>query len=129
MCTISQKLKLCTCASTVDVYELDNYWVFYKYGKPKNYIIMGTPFFPYNSNQNVHENNLKQLPILLNEGQVFDVDLQPAKKDRLLLSIQLDSKNRFDYGFEYRNGKWKYLEYCFFTWDKRHDIVDRGEVR
>jgi hypothetical protein len=35
MCKVSDKIKLCSCSTDIeDVYELDNYWIFYRF-KPR----------------------------------------------------------------------------------------------
>jgi hypothetical protein len=133
MCNINNKLQLCTCTSEVDVYELDNYWVYYKYNKTKSYHILGMPIFPINLDITNHENNLIQLPILLNDGNVFDVAMLHENKDRLQISIQLGEEksvyNRFDYGFEYRKGKWHYKEYCLFSWANKYDTFKSGNAK
>jgi hypothetical protein len=132
MCTVTNKLQLCTClADEQDIYELPNYWVFYKYGKQKEGQIMGMPMLPLYGDTTSHAYNLQQLPILLNDGNVFDIDLQPQNKDRLCIHITLDAQTgaSFDYGFEYKNGKWRTCEYDFFTWYDRHDEIENGIVK
>jgi hypothetical protein len=132
MCTVTNKLKLCTCnIDAEECYNLPNYWVFYKYSKQKEDHILGMPMFPLFGDTTSHEYNLQHLPILLNDGNVFDVDLQPKNKDRLRIHITLhaDKSESFDYGFEYKNGIWLTQEYDFFTWHDRHDETENGFVK
>ena len=45
MCTISSKLKLCTC-KTKDVYSLKNFWVLHRFVKGKNEVVLGETIMP-----------------------------------------------------------------------------------
>jgi hypothetical protein len=132
MCTVSDKLKLCTCGVNADeIYKMPNYWVFYKYDKHKNDIIIGEIMMPYFINRINHKYNLEQLLKLLNEGNVFDFEIQVKHKDRLLLRLTLPAENgreaEINYGFEYRHGKWINKEYDYFTWADKH-VEDIGGI-
>lgn len=47
MCKVSDKIKLCSCTTDVeDVYELDNYLIFYRFKKELNIEILGEFMLP-----------------------------------------------------------------------------------
>jgi hypothetical protein len=132
MCTVSDKLKLCTCGVDADeIYKMPNYWVFYKYEKDRTYRVLGMPYFPETIKLDDHNYNLKHIPKMLNEGNVFDFEIQVKHKDRLLLRLTLPAENgreaEINYGFEYRHGKWINKEYDYFTWADKH-VEDIGGI-
>lgn len=129
MCTISNKLKLCTC-STKDVTRLKNYWVLHRFVKGKNDIIVGETIMPYfNPLVNIKLNE-KTILALLNEGNIFDVTMELKDKDRLHLAFTFEGNEEHNnYGFEFKNGKWKKLEYCWMSWYQQHEVYKEGKIR
>ena len=78
MCKVSDKIKLCSCTTDIeDVYELDNYWIFYRFKKELNIEVVGEYMLPIFVVQQDHAYNMEHLPRLLNDGNVFDIDLHP----------------------------------------------------
>ncbi|SDE25101.1 hypothetical protein [Niabella drilacis] len=124
MCTVSDKLKLCTC-KTENVEQLKHSWILYKYHKSE-VILMGEPMLPqeYEIGKENEEYNKKKLETLLNERNCFDVDLTINNKDILELNFSCTSKANPDrtihlvYEFIYKKDKWTVSEYDPFNTDK-----------
>lgn len=129
MCTISNKLKLCTC-NTKDATKLKNYWVLHRFVKGRKEVILGEAMWPYfNPLVNIKLNE-KTLTDLLNEGNTFDFDIELKDKDLLHLAFTFKGNEEHnDYGFEYKNGKWKNVEYCWMSWYQQHEAYKEGKIK
>ena len=125
MCRLSDKLKLCTCGT--EVHKLKNYWVFHRFTKGQFINVVGEVMLPAYTDPSDHAYNKQLLPKLLNEGNIFDVELRPKNRDRLQLSFATTQAN-LDYGFEFRAGKWKEIEFDFLTWMWRHNAEESGKI-
>lgn len=130
MCKESNKLRLCTCK--LDTNKLKNYWVFYRFAKDKDNMVIGETMMPVAINIEDELHNRELLPKLLNEGNVFDVELHPKNKDRLQLSFFVTRNNEgrdtIDYGFEYKKGKWVQKEFDWLMWAGNHDEEQNGKI-
>jgi hypothetical protein len=132
MCKVSDKLKLCTCAKGEKMGK--NYWIFYQHNKAKDCMIMGVPMLPAFISPEDEAFNSTLLLKLLNDGNVFDTDLHPKSKDRLLLSFHCPKattgtdSNQLEYGFEYSRGKWKLEDFDPFEWTWKHDKKSKGKI-
>jgi len=125
MCQISQKLKLCTCAG-LSSHQKD-YWTLYRFNKEKSVIIVGDIILPAYISKKENDINKRLLVALLNEENVFDIPVELQSKDRLSLHFDFESLHgTLHYGFEYRNGKWRYKEYDHFLWMQHYDEVRNG---
>jgi hypothetical protein len=64
---------------------------------------------------------------------VFDVDLHPKPKDRLLLCLQVrledNTLGQYNYGFQYKKGKWVHCEYHYIEWMWKHIEEKGGNVK
>lgn len=134
MCKVSDKIKLCSCTTDIDdVYELDNYWIFYRYKKELNIEILGEFMLPVFVVEQDHAYNMEHLPRLLNDSNVFDIDLHPKPKDRLLLCLQVRLENnslgQYNYGFQYKKGKWVHCEYDSIEWMWKHLEEKGGNIK
>ena len=132
MCRISHQLKLCTCSSK---YKLPlNYWIFHRYNRTKNISIMGEPMLPASISPQDEAFNAALLLKLLNQGDVFDIDLHPQNKDRLQLSFYIkhppspSESQHIHYGFEYHNGQWHPEAYEPLEWENTHDEEEQGKI-
>lgn len=129
MCKVSRKLKLCTCSTPIE--NLKHYWVLHRFINGKNEFVIGSPIMPEDFCFKDHPNNEKIIEELLNINNLFDVNILPKNKDRLELSFtcknQIESTLR--YGFEYKNNKWKTIEYNCFDWMRRHEDVEFGKIK
>jgi hypothetical protein len=127
MCTVSDKLKLCTC-DTQDYYQLQHYWTFHRFIAGKKNFIIGEALIAY-LDRDLDQLNYETILRQLNEGNPFDVDLKPLRRDRLCLSFTSDNAgNRIYYGFRYNGRKWVKQGYDAHEWEWRHDEVQGGLV-
>lgn len=129
MCRVSEKLKLCTCEFDPD--KTKYYWELSRYNSEKDLNIMGTTLPPVEINPENDALNRKLLSKLLNDGNVFDIELNPKNKDRLLLSFQIKTdswNNQLNYGYKYKNGKWIEDEFDPFEWSWHHDEEKSGKI-
>ena len=116
MCTISDKLKLCTCKDGVE--NLEHYWVLRR-GINNGYNIVGEILPPLEIGKELDKLNINTIQKLLNEGYCFDVDLNLQDDDSLILYFTCNndqlqypiSGNYLAYSFVYKNSKWKAVAY------------------
>ncbi len=127
MCTISDKLKLCTCKNISD--HVKHYWILYRYVKGKEELIMGMPVMPANIAPGTDNINRKLLLNLLNTGNVFDEPLYPVHKDRLQISFEMNEGGCLNYGFVYKKNTWAPIAYDFFEWYFSHDEIKQGKIK
>jgi hypothetical protein len=130
MCTISTKLKLCTC-KTKDIYSLKNFWVLHRLVEGKNEMVLGEVMQPYiNPLVDVELNN-KTILSLLNDGNVFDVDIELKNRDLLHIAFKFDGDywQHNDYGFEFKKGEWKNVEFDALGWMWHHEEFKYGKIK
>jgi hypothetical protein len=111
MCVISDKIKFCTCNSNYE--ELQHYWVLYRRTKGKNEFIIGEPMMPTSMRDQNFELNKITLSERLNETDAFDAPLKLKERDRLNVVINNKSRDdmkRFSYTFEFKHGKWIFID-------------------
>jgi len=129
MCTISNKLKLCTCR-TKDVYTLKNFWVSHRFVKDKNDIVVGEAIMPYFNPLVDIKLNEETLLKLLNEGNIFDFDIELKDIDLLHLAFTFEGDDDHNnYGFEFKKGKWKNVGHDFLTWMWQHKEYKYGKIK
>ena len=127
MCTVSDKLKLCTCKSIA--VNNKHYWVLFRFVKGKDEIIMGLPLMPADINPETDMVNQEILLSLLNAGNAFDEPLYPVNKDRLQISFGMKDSSRLDYGFIYKKNSWEPIEFDYFGWFYNHDEIKQGKIK
>lgn len=133
MCTVSDKLQLCTC-NVENIDQLKHYWILYKYQKSEIFL-MGEPMLPqeYIIGENNDAYNKKKLETLLNERNCFDIELPINNKDILELNFTYTSKTdpentvHLVYEFVYKKNKWKVHEFGPFDTDKLQK--HRGKIK
>jgi hypothetical protein len=80
-----------------------------------------------------HAYNKEHLPKLLNDGNVFDIDLHAKTKDRLQLCLQVrledNTLGQYNYGFQFLKGKWVHCEYDGIEWMWKHLDEKGGNVK
>jgi hypothetical protein len=116
MCTVSDKLKLCTC-KTKNVEQLKHYWKL-KRESGKKLIIIGQSLLPANIGEATDRLNEALLLQMLNTGNCFDVTLQLMQNDLLELfftlphttdtsiNARLSEGNFLCYTFRFHNSQW-----------------------
>lgn len=130
MCKVNDQIKFCSC-NIDDIEELKNYWIFYRYQKDKNEIIMGMCMLPVRWDPEIIEHNETTILKRINETGAFDTDLEPKFKDRLEIVLHWvdgigNPPEEFSYeplhlGFEFKKGKWQPCSYDFFEWVRKHE--------
>ncbi len=129
MCTISDKIILCTC-EIKDVDQLKHYWILYRFDPEKGVLLVGEPISLYEFLQKDNPDNPLLLRDKLNNENLFDQPLEFKNKDRLQISIHFtENRNTTYFGFEYKNGKWKILEFDFFDWKSQHVEIKEGKIK
>lgn len=129
MCTVSDKIILCTC-EIKDISSLRNYWILFRHDPKQGEFIVGQPinFEGYTQKHNL--NNPATLCNKLNSENLFDKPLEFFDKDRLQISIHFKG-NEYptDYGFEYQNRKWRVIEFEYFSWRADHIEFREGKIK
>ncbi len=127
MYQVSDKLKLCTCNSDID--KIENYWVFYRFIDGKDERVVGEWMLPASASASDEKFNRRLLLKLLNEGNVFDVEINQKQNDLLQLSFRPQPDGlTLTYGFVYRKGKWVAKEFDPLEWMWRHEEEKEGEI-
>ncbi len=130
MCRIANTIKLCTCGAA-SIAELKHYWVFYRYDKNKDEVMIGEVLIPVAwGDPEMIALNEAMLLQRLNEADAFDVNLSPKNKDRLLIAIGVGDKSSgyHNYGFMWQGKKWVSCPYQYFEWTWKHDEIQFGKV-
>lgn len=129
MCTVSDKIILCTC-EIKDVVHLKHFWCLYRENPNPEVFIIGQPVFPYESLLLKNPHNLDILCEKLNDGNIFDKPIDFLNDDRLQISIHFKGVEfPTDYGFEFQNGKWEPVEFEYFNWLRGQDEFKQGKIK
>ena len=87
---------------------------------------------PVAINPEIDTLNIQLIGKLLNDGNVFDFELTPKAKDRLLLAFNIakgkEDKRWLFYGFEYKRNKWTGCDYDSFDWENQLDEEKYGKI-
>lgn len=130
MCTVSSKIKFCTCKG--DVHTLKHRWILFRFDGKKETFIVGMPVLPTDMLDDNFEANKVTIENRLNEPDAFDLPINFIENDKL--SVQLFCKeceegHDFEYNYEYINGKWGYtLHYCF-EYRNSFDEINAGKIK
>ena len=87
MCQVSDQIKFCTCASDIDIEEMDNYWVLHRRDPNKNDMVMGSVNSLIGIDEKDFEINHKILEKRINESDAFDIPLALQAGDTLHIHI------------------------------------------
>jgi len=94
--------------------------------------MMGEVLMPAYIHPTTDAYNTELLTQLLNDGNAFDIDINPKPKDRLLLSFsvanQPNTTERINYGFQYKKGKWVAIPYDVFDWAYQYQKAAKGKI-
>ena len=136
MCKVSDKLWLCSC-EVVDFESLKHYW---KLNRPtgEDDWIVGQAMLPADIGEEAEKYNYTLLRKLLNEGNCFDIEIQPSENDILVLyftykptstkRIQMPYNGSYlAYAFEFKKGKWKKGDYDPF--ESNVNLVQGGKIK
>jgi len=124
MCITSNHLKLCTCATTIDLNSIDH-WVLKQAEINQDGIrnaTLGMCVIPNDTIISALEDkaNVEKLTTLLNANYCFDIEINIAHGDTLTLYfIEKDSIDKLQYTFKYKNNKWVYDKWANTPFDSR----------
>jgi hypothetical protein len=136
MCIVSDNLKLCTC-KTKDVAQLKHYWII-KRRNARTSSIVGQIILPAYIGKNADKLNEKTILKQLNEGNIFDVELQHEENDLLELYFTVNpdmteylntlpcNGDYLAYAFKFKKGRWKKSNYDPYEVD--FDEVEKGKI-
>lgn len=135
MCTVSDKLKLCTC-KTKDVERLKHYWMLQR-PNGQGEEMLGDIILPADIGENKNKMNVETICKKLNGGNCFDVALQHCEGDILKLHFTVANDRENDllyngygnylaYAFTFKNNRWKKAEYDPFS--ANADVVKQGKI-
>ena len=128
MCTISNKLQLCTCNESSD--EFRNYWVYYRLDENKEKIqLVGEVFFPKQLERNLTINNKRILCRMLNKASCFDFELIPHHQDILELIFSAEEGGSVTYSYQFVNNKWHSFVTKPFLTGIQHDKLLSGFIQ
>ena len=129
MCTVSDKIKFCTCSDT-DAYELNHYWILHRKIKGKNRMLIGEPIFDHYKLLPDFESNSTILCNRLNEADAFDKPIQFKEKDQFEVVFNNNDadKERITHCFLYKNGKWTIAEFDSFNLLNKFDEINSGAI-
>jgi hypothetical protein len=134
MCTITNKIKLCSCKAN-STEKLQHYWALYRKNKDNDFdmFIVGEAMLPsfdfFHPEQ--YEKNYATLANRVNEGDVFDVPMVFKAKDVLELVFynKDDSGKRATYGFKYIKKQWIKSAIDPFDLMGRFEEVQFGKIK
>ena len=136
MCKVSDKLKLCTC-KTKNVGQLKHYWILKRPTK-KTHFVVGEMILPADIGEAADKLNQKTILKQLNDGNIFDVEMQHQENDILELHFTFNAdterfKNMLHcygdylaYAFKFKKDVWKKTNYDPFEID--FDEVRKGKI-
>lgn len=129
MCKVSDKIKFCTCIDEeVEIEELDNYWILFRYNPDKYERIVGMFILP-RIDPPFFELNKETILNRLTEQDAFDIPIGFKSRDRLLISInndKADVEEDMTYLFKFTRGKWKSIAYEPFHLMEEFDQYKKG---
>lgn len=85
MCTVSDKLILCTCKAN-DIEGLKNYWIL-KLPAENDITIIGEILPPANIDEEMEKYNIETLTKQINEGNCFDKELNLIYGENYMLEL------------------------------------------
>ncbi|MBP8191998.1 MAG: hypothetical protein KAX69_00235 [Chitinophagales bacterium] len=129
MCTVSDKIKFCTCPAG-DARELNHYWILHRKNKGKNLMLIGEPVFEHYKELSYFEPNNNILCNRLNETDAFDIPMDFKEKDQfeIVFNNHGSYDERITHCFVYKKGKWIITEYDVFSFMNKFDETDSGII-
>ena len=130
MCKVSDQIKFCSCASNIDIEEMDNYWVLHRRNPNKNDLVIGSVISLTGLDERNFKINHKILEKRINESDAFDIPLALQTGDTLhihLTTPQTDITLEDDYAFLYKK-KWRRCNYDIWSLLGMYDILKQGLV-
>ena len=130
MCVISDSIKFCTCISG-SIKSLDSYWIIYRLGKVKEFMVLGMPVMPQGWGDENYEYNRFVILERLNQPDAFDkaLDLKNNDKLHIVFNSLSNTKEEVIYAYKYKKNKWVGDEYdCFELENHNHKQIEKGRI-
>ena len=131
MCTLSNKIKFCTC-DTEDVEQLKHYWKLYQKVQRNEYLtVLGIAICPTSMRDNNYEQNNITLENRLNELDAFDFETSFNNGDVIEIVIQCGDSHltTYEYTYKFKNKKWKKFKKTDFELQSKYQAVDSGSIK
>lgn len=129
MCSISENIVLCTC-KVENAQDLKHFWVLYRIHDGEKLMLVGEPIGFDDHLQEKDPHNPVILCNKLNEGNLFDAPINFVEKDRLHISFLFKGNTEnVNYGFEFKNGKWRVIDFEYFDWAYEHQEIREGKIK
>lgn len=104
MCSISDKIKFCTCENS-EINEKDNYWILNRSSNGNIVNIIGDVLIPYMMDKIKYNETKKFLSKRLSDSDVFDFEIDFKENDYLEIILK-QFPNPFIFSFS--NNKWQF---------------------
>ncbi len=130
MCVVSDKIKFCTCVDG-SIRAMDCYWIIYRLGEAKEFMIMGMPNMPQGWGDENYEYNRLVILERLNQPDAFDktLDLKNNDKLHIVFNRLSNTKEEAIYAYKYKKKKWTEDEYDWFELENHnHKKIEKGRV-
>lgn len=136
MCTVSDKLKLCSCKAE-NVERLKHYWILRR-PTEKTHWVVGLMILPADIGKDADKLNQQNILRQLNSRNCFDIELQHQENDILELHFTIKANSRRNqnlllshgdflaYAFKFKKGKWTKDNYNPFEID--FEEVQKGKI-
>jgi hypothetical protein len=130
MCTVSSELKLCSCKIN-DWDKVKHYWTLHRFIAGRNVELVGEVVLSYSHKTIDHELNERNILQALNSGNRFDFEPDLKNKDLLHMAFKFDENDwqHCNYGFEFKNGKWRKAGYDALMWMRHHEETEIGKIK
>ena len=132
MCNPIQCIRLCTCEEVNEDGSM-SYWQLHRNISGEQIITMGMPILGYYMPTN-RSPALRRIRKALDSGVAFDFEYNAQEGDHLSIHIADTEKLMpfeslmTDFGYVFKDGKWRYKAYDSFTWLWERVDVEMGCV-
>jgi hypothetical protein len=128
MCTISDKLKFCTCSADEINTATESYWQLYRFNPTAGRFIVGAAHRPSLWLDPNFKLNSQTVLNRLNEPDAFDKELHFERKDRLTVVIWLKKEDEepVTYTYKHTGRVWKEAEEDPYTLREQYDTEAEG---
>jgi hypothetical protein len=132
MCNPIHGIRFCTCEEVNEDGTM-SYWQLHRNIAGEQIITMGMPMYGYYVSTN-RAPMLRRIRKALDSGTAFDFAYTPKEGDHLSIHIAEEADGvpfespMTNFGYEYKDGKWRYKEYDSFTWLWERVDVEMGCV-
>ena len=136
MCELPKALRFCTCKAR-SLAQLTHFWVFYRFDKTKDDMVIGRVALPDRLDATVDKYNRALLLARLHEDDAFDLDLDPREGDLLAIAFRCTEVNQrgvredrtITYGYKRTGDRWVDEPFNHLEWQWHHHHERFGKLR